>query len=155
MSKNKSCRLAFPIRIDRYSISPVNSDGSPVSRENRRFPASENRRLLICAFFQGIERLTQSASFEVAPFLTAGDQRAENKGNYHHPTHQRGIFGNTAETQKRNPSLTQRVVICTNTQLQNFNASLQRRPALWWESRQTLINCRPVPDDFDRHPGGC
>ena len=32
----------------------------------------------------------------------------ENKGNYHHPTRQRGILGNTLETQKRNPSLTRR-----------------------------------------------
>jgi hypothetical protein len=55
---------------------------------------------------------TRSVSFEVALFRTGEDQRCENKGTYHNPTRQRGIFANTAETEKRNPSLTQRVVIC-------------------------------------------
>jgi hypothetical protein len=30
--------------------------------------------------------------FEVALFKTAGDQRGEDKGNYHNPTRQRGIY---------------------------------------------------------------
>ena len=56
---------------------------------------------------------------EVAMFKTTGDQRSENAGNYHNPTRQRGIFRNTLETQKCNPSLTRRVVIVANAQLQN------------------------------------
>jgi len=43
---------------------------------------------------------TRSVSFEVALFGARVDQRVENKGNYHNPTRQRGIFANTAETQK-------------------------------------------------------
>ena len=43
--------------------------------------------------------------FEVALFQTSGDQRGVNKSNYHNPKRQRGIFGNTHETQKLNPSL--------------------------------------------------
>jgi hypothetical protein len=43
---------------------------------------------------------TRSVSFEVALFGARVDQRVENKGNYHNPTRQRGIFANTAETHK-------------------------------------------------------
>jgi len=52
--------------------------------------------------------------FEVALFKTAGDQRSENKGSYHNPTRQRGIYGNTCKTLQINPSLTFRVVMVTN-----------------------------------------
>ena len=57
--------------------------------------------------------------FDVALFKTGEYQRGENKGNYHNPTRQRGIFGNTLETQKLNPSLTRRVGIVANAKLQN------------------------------------
>jgi hypothetical protein len=57
--------------------------------------------------------------FEVALFKTWDYQRGENKGNYHNPTRQRGILGNILETQKLNPSLTRRVRIVANAQLQN------------------------------------
>ena len=68
---------------------------------------------------RGVELiLTRSVSFEVALFKTGKYQRGENKGNYHNPTRQRGIFANTAEAKKRNPSLTRRVGIGTNAQLQ-------------------------------------
>ena len=55
--------------------------------------------------------------FEVSLFMTSGDQRSENKGHHPNPTRQRGVFANTAEPQKRNPSLTRRVGIGTNAQL--------------------------------------
>jgi hypothetical protein len=57
-------------------------------------------------------------------FKTGGDQRVENTGEYHNPTRQRGIFANTAETQKLNPSLTRRVGIVANAQLQNLRFEL-------------------------------
>jgi hypothetical protein len=63
---------------------------------------------------------TRRVSFEVALFKTGEDQRDENTGNYHNPKRQRGIFGNTVETQKINPSLTRRVGIVANSQLQNL-----------------------------------
>ena len=53
-------------------------------------------------------------------FKTGVDQRVENTGNYHNPTRQRGILGNTVETQKLNPSLTRRVGIVANAQLQKL-----------------------------------
>ena len=62
--------------------------------------------------------------FEVALLKTGGVQRVENTGSYHNPTRQRGIFSNTAETQKRNPSLTRRVGIDTKAQLQNLRVGL-------------------------------
>jgi hypothetical protein len=38
---------------------------------------------------------------------------------YHNPKRQREVFSSTAETQKRNPSLTLRVVIVANKQPEN------------------------------------
>jgi hypothetical protein len=58
------------------------------------------------------------ARFEVAIFTMAVDQRTENTGDYQNPTRQRGIFPGTAPTAKHNPSLTQRVGIVANAQLQ-------------------------------------
>jgi len=55
--------------------------------------------------------------FEVAPFKIAEDQKGENR-TYHNPTLQRGIFGNTGDTPKLNPSLTCRVGILAFAQLQ-------------------------------------
>ena len=72
------------------------------------------RSPLRLAFHLGI-----SFTFEGALFKTGEYQRGENKGNYPNPTRQRGIFGNTLETQNRNPSLTRRVGIIANAQLQN------------------------------------
>ena len=60
----------------------------------------------------------QGRSFEVASFATAVDRAWKNSGNHHNPTRQRGILANTAEAKKRNPSLTRRVGIGTNSQLQ-------------------------------------
>ena len=34
---------------------------------------------------------------EVALFDNRGDQQSENTGNYHNPTRQRGIYGNTGK----------------------------------------------------------
>jgi len=55
-------------------------------------------------------------------FKTAGDPGAENTGDYHNPTRQRGIYGNTGKTLQLNPSLTFRVVMAANAQLQNASA---------------------------------
>jgi hypothetical protein len=57
--------------------------------------------------------------FEVAPFENLGDHRGENTGHYHNPTRQRGIYGNIGNTQKLNPSLTFRVGMAADAQLQN------------------------------------
>ena len=57
--------------------------------------------------------------FEVALFNSAEDQRCENKGNYHNPTSQRGIYGDTGKSLKLNLSLTSRVVMAANLQLQD------------------------------------
>jgi hypothetical protein len=62
--------------------------------------------------------------FEVAPFENLGDQRGENTGNYHNPTRQRGIYGNAGKTQKLNPSLTFRVGMAADAQLQNSRFGL-------------------------------
>ena len=63
----------------------------------------------VVAFYQCLRKSLTDA------FLKASeDQRGEKKGNYHNPTRQRGIFGNTLETQKLNPSLTLRVVMDAN-----------------------------------------
>ena len=44
----------------------------------------------------GVELIrTRCVSSEVAFFRTSGDQRGENQGNYHNPTRQRGICGDT------------------------------------------------------------
>ena len=61
--------------------------------------------------------------FEVALFKTVEDQRAKNTGDYHNPTRQRGIYGNTCKTRQLNPSLTFRVVMVANAQLQNLSAT--------------------------------
>lgn len=60
----------------------------------------------------------RSVSLEVALFKTSGDQSGEIQGNYHNLTRQRGIYGDIAETQNRNPSLTFRVVTAANAQHQ-------------------------------------
>ena len=61
----------------------------------------------------------RSVSLEVALLKTSGDQSGEIQGNYHNLTRQRGIYGDiAAETQNRNPSLTFRVVIAANAQIQ-------------------------------------
>jgi hypothetical protein len=49
-------------------------------------------------------------SSEVAHFRPSVDQASKNRVIYHNPKRQRGICGNTGETQKLNPSLTRRVV---------------------------------------------
>jgi hypothetical protein len=51
--------------------------------------------------------------FEVAMFKTAGNQWAKNTGDYHNPTRQRGIYGNTCKTRQLNRSLTFLVVMGT------------------------------------------
>jgi hypothetical protein len=58
--------------------------------------------------------------FEVASFGPGVDQEYENSGIYHNPKRQRGIFRSTTETHNRNPSLTLRVGIVANAQLQNY-----------------------------------
>ncbi len=64
---------------------------------------------------------TRSGSIEVVIFEIPGDALAENKGNYHNPTRQRGIRGHATERPKLNPSLTCRVAKIENAQLQNEN----------------------------------
>jgi hypothetical protein len=58
--------------------------------------------------------------FGVASFGLGVDQEFENSGIYHNPERQRGILGNTDKTQKHNPSLTLRVGMVANSQLQNY-----------------------------------
>ncbi len=70
----------------------------------------------MAAFFHNNPSLTH---FEVALFDKQGDQYGENTGNYHNPTRQRGIYGNTGKTLQLNPSLTFRVVMAAKAQLQN------------------------------------
>ena len=60
---------------------------------------------------------------EVALFDNRGDQQSENTGNYHGPTRQRRIYGNSDETQILNPSLTFRVGMAANAQRQKAPAS--------------------------------
>jgi hypothetical protein len=62
---------------------------------------------------------TPLTRIEVALFQTTGDHWGDNKGNYHNPTRQRGIYGDIGKTGNRNPSLTRRVVIAAIAQLQN------------------------------------
>ena len=57
-------------------------------------------------------------SFEVALVKPSGDQSGEIQGNYHNLTRERGIYGDIAETRNRSPSLTFRVVIAANLQIQ-------------------------------------
>ena len=89
----------------------------------------ESQRGLMCPCFEiptrhiseGFFHLNFDPSltlFESAMFKTAGDQRGENKGNYHNPTRQRGIHGDTAKTLQLIPSLTSGVVMAANAQLQ-------------------------------------
>ena len=66
--------------------------------------------------------ITRSVSFEVALFKTSGDQRGENQGNYHNPKRQRGIYGDIGKTGQLNPSITFRVVMAANAQLQKASA---------------------------------
>jgi|GEM_PF-2266720 len=67
---------------------------------------------------------TRSANFEVALFEVPCDKLVEKLRNYHNPTRQRGICWHAAETPKVNPSLTFRVVIVGNAQLQNWRFGL-------------------------------
>jgi hypothetical protein len=48
----------------------------------------------------------QLRRFEVAIFDNRGDRPGENTGDYHNPTRQRGIYGNTGKTLLLDPSLT-------------------------------------------------
>jgi hypothetical protein len=68
--------------------------------------------------FRYIKITTRSVSFEVALFKTIADQRAKNTRDYHNPTRQRGIYGDTCKTLQLNPSLTFGVVMVSNAQLQ-------------------------------------
>ena len=63
--------------------------------------------------------MAERARFEVARFAAAVDRAWKNSGDHHNPKRQRGTFANTAEGKKRKPSLTRRVGIGTNAQLQN------------------------------------
>ncbi len=60
------------------------------------------------------------AFFEVAHVVIAIGERYEHTVNHPNPTRQRGILANNVETHNRNPSLTQRVVIAADAQLQNW-----------------------------------
>jgi hypothetical protein len=72
-------------------------------------------------------RPAADAGFEVALFQTPGGQRLGTTGRYHNPMRQRGIYGETGQTRNRNPSLTQRVGMAANSQLQNASARDLRR----------------------------
>ena len=48
----------------------------------------------------------QLRRFEVALFDNRGDRQGENTGDYHNPTRQRGIYGNTGKMLQLDPSLT-------------------------------------------------
>jgi hypothetical protein len=63
--------------------------------------------------------ITRRVSFEGARFGDEVVHLRKNTGVYHNPTRQRGIYGNTCKTLKHNPSLTERVGIHANAQLQN------------------------------------
>jgi hypothetical protein len=52
-------------------------------------------------------------------------QAGRNTGIHHNPKRKRGILGRTVRTQKRNPSLTFRVVISVNAQLQKLDSRLR------------------------------
>ena len=67
---------------------------------------------------------TRHVSFEVALFMTAVDQRGKNTRDYHNPTRQRGIYGNTFKTLQLNPSLTFRVVIAPNAASKTVNSGM-------------------------------
>ncbi len=50
-----------------------------------------------------IQNELRSASFEVAHFVIAIDQRRKNTVNHHNPRGQRGILATTTESQNLNP----------------------------------------------------
>ncbi len=80
------------------------------------------------------------AFFEVALFDNQGDQQGENTGDYHNPTRQRGIV-----VEKRGnvyPSLTFRVVMAANAQLQNSRFGLVREPNMALSSYTSQSNHR-------------
>ena len=61
--------------------------------------------------------------FEVA-FLRLPEINGAKKGNHHNPTRQRGIYGDIGKTLQLNPSLTFRVMMAGNAQLQNSRFGL-------------------------------
>ncbi len=65
-----------------------------------------------------------AARFEVAHFVNGIGRLRENTVNCPNPKRQRGIVTNTAETQNLNPSLTQRVGMVANAQLQKWRVGL-------------------------------
>ena len=67
---------------------------------------------------------------EISVFKTAEDQRGENREDYHNPTRQRGIYGDTGKTRPLNPSLTFRVGMDGNSQLQNLPMRLPEHQSI-------------------------
>ena len=79
-----------------------------------------------------------------------GDQRGENTGNYHNPTRQRGIYGNTGRTRQLYPSLTSRVVMAAISQFRSRRLRLggirlRSEPCRFGTSVQARFSYSRVP----------
>ena len=95
--------------------------------------------------------------FEIAMFQTLPGQWDKNTRDYHNPTRQRGIYGDTGKTLQLGPQLTFRVWMSTNAQLQDAGSGAIEKPALlrsevllfryaaielWFCCNQTPAACR-------------
>ncbi len=100
-----------------------------------------------------LECLRQSplTLFDVACLAHEVDHGRENTVLYHNPKRQRGIFRNTAETQKHNPSLTLRVGIVTDAQLQRLRVPVEDIRGHWnIENSQHHVLDAILADDASR-----
>jgi hypothetical protein len=69
------------------------------------------------------------------------NRRGENRGNYHNLKRQRGIYGDPCKTLQLNPSLTFRVVMAANSQLQKVELGGGGTQTITFQTRLLLREC--------------